>query len=289
LWFTEASGNNIGRITTAGAITEYPIPTTGAYPIGITAGPDGALWFTEESGNNIGRITTAGAITEYPIPPTGAYPIGITAGPDGALWFTELTGNNIGRITTAGAITEYPLPAQSSTFAITAGPDGALWFTAANNSLGRPTTEGAITEYPIPTGAGPSGITVGPDGALWFTEDGEETGNEIGKAVLGFNPAAKNQAQQATPIRLGTSGSNVKDISIGSTTYCCTGTLGSLVQDASGNTYILSNNHVLARSNAAQIGEQIMQRGYTDTVPKCSTTGTIIVAKLSTFVPLIFG
>jgi hypothetical protein len=124
---------------------------------------------------------------------------------------------------------------------------------------------------------------------LWFTEDGEETGNEIGKAVLGFNPAAKNQAQQATPIRLGTSGSNVKDISIGSTTYCCTGTLGSLVQDASGNTYILSNNHVLARSNAAQIGEQIMQRGYTDTVPKCSTTGTIIVAKLSTFVPLIFG
>jgi streptogramin lyase len=27
LWFTEQTGNKIGRITTAGVITEYPIPT----------------------------------------------------------------------------------------------------------------------------------------------------------------------------------------------------------------------------------------------------------------------
>ena len=28
-------------------VVEYPIPTAGSWPIGITAGPDGALWFTE--------------------------------------------------------------------------------------------------------------------------------------------------------------------------------------------------------------------------------------------------
>ena len=68
LWFTENSGNKIGRITTAGVITEYSIPTNSSRPQGITAGPDGALWFTENSGNKIGRMTTSGAITEYPSP-----------------------------------------------------------------------------------------------------------------------------------------------------------------------------------------------------------------------------
>jgi streptogramin lyase len=32
LWFTETSGNKIGRITTAGVITEFAIPTITAVP-----------------------------------------------------------------------------------------------------------------------------------------------------------------------------------------------------------------------------------------------------------------
>jgi virginiamycin B lyase len=62
LWFTEHNGNKIGRITTAGVITEFPIPTAGSTPWGITAGPDGALWFAESNANKIGRITTAGGV-----------------------------------------------------------------------------------------------------------------------------------------------------------------------------------------------------------------------------------
>jgi len=58
----------------------------------------------------------------------------------------------------------------------------------------------------------------------------------------------------------GTSGGNINDIS---TLYCCSGTLGSLVE-AGGKKYILSNNHVLARSNSAAIGEQISQPGLID-------------------------
>lgn len=96
---------------------------------------------------------------------------------------------------------------------------------------------------------------------------------------------AGNTAQQKAPIELGTSGSNVKDINA---SFCCTGTLGSLVKDSSGNQYILSNNHVLARSNAGKTGELIMQRGYVDTVPPCSKNGTINVANLTKFVKLNF-
>src|SRR5437899_1596357 len=47
LWFTEAAGNKIARITTRGAITEYSVPTVSSHPYAITAGLDCALWFTE--------------------------------------------------------------------------------------------------------------------------------------------------------------------------------------------------------------------------------------------------
>ena len=148
LWFTGrfwfSLDHFIGRISTSGAITTYPLPA-GSGAEGITAGPDGALWFTEGvpgsqgSGNKIGRITTGGAITEFPIPTANAGAFFITAGPDGALWFTEGNANQIGRITTAGAIAEYPIPtANSAPNGIATGPDGALWFTEMNgNQVGR--------------------------------------------------------------------------------------------------------------------------------------------------------
>jgi len=51
LWFTKDRG--IGRITTAGVITEYP--TVNTAPTQITAGPDGELWFTELAPYGIGE------------------------------------------------------------------------------------------------------------------------------------------------------------------------------------------------------------------------------------------
>lgn len=56
VWFTETTANKVGRITTTGGITEYPVSTSSSAPLGITAGPDGAVWFTEYSANKIGRI-----------------------------------------------------------------------------------------------------------------------------------------------------------------------------------------------------------------------------------------
>lgn len=171
LWF--AAGFLMGRITTSGALSFYPVPFT---PQGaITSGPDNALWFTgyQASVGSIGRITTAGAVTQYPTPSLGSFPQAIAAGPDGAMWFTESGANNIGRITTAGVITEYPIPTPNSyPIGITAGPDGALWFTeGVGDKIGRITTQGVIAEFSIGGGlASPNWITTGPDGALWFTE-----------------------------------------------------------------------------------------------------------------------
>src|SRR5262245_23754173 len=56
---------------------EFPIPTAGAGPIGITTGPDGNLWFTEYLANKIGRITPSGTITEFPVPTADSRPSSI--------------------------------------------------------------------------------------------------------------------------------------------------------------------------------------------------------------------
>jgi hypothetical protein len=160
LWFTNQTGNSIGRITTSGAVTNY----TGSFPIkgpsGITTGPDDALWFTNQTGNSIGRITTgsSGSILNASI--NG--PTSITAGPDGALWFTNQTGNSIGRITTLG-VTNYTNASIKGPTSITTGPNGALWFTnQTGNSIGTITTSGAVTNYTNASIKGPDGITAGP-------------------------------------------------------------------------------------------------------------------------------
>lgn len=98
LWFAEENGNNIGRITPTGAITEFSVPTSASQPQGIAAGSDGNLWFTESVGNKIGRITLAGVITEF-APQAAGEPIGITAGKGANLWFTEVSANKVGKIT----------------------------------------------------------------------------------------------------------------------------------------------------------------------------------------------
>jgi hypothetical protein len=39
LWFTEHLGDIVGRVTTSGAISEFPVPTPNSFPDGITLGP----------------------------------------------------------------------------------------------------------------------------------------------------------------------------------------------------------------------------------------------------------
>lgn len=105
--------------------------------------------------------------------------------------------------------------------------------------------------------------------------------------VFGGIPAladggADHQAAQAWPIQLGTSGGNINDIS---TLYCCAGTLGALVEDAGGVQYILSNNHVLGRSNLAVVGDPVNQPGMID--QNCQQNG--VVANFSQLIPLQFA
>lgn len=90
---------------------------------------------------------------------------------------------------------------------------------------------------------------------------------------------------QNFPTSLGTSGGNINDRS---KAFCYGGTLGALVEDANKAQYILSNNHVLARTNAAKLGEDIIQPGLIDQSPVCAQDSSDAVADLSRFVPIQF-
>ena len=114
LWYADGVGR-IGKITTAGVVTIFPLPPSqhvGAYPYTIAAGPDGNLWFTDGDDQEIERMTPTGVLTDFPV--TGFRPYDITAGPDGAMWFTIQPAagggpGGIGRITTAGDVRTFPL------------------------------------------------------------------------------------------------------------------------------------------------------------------------------------
>jgi streptogramin lyase len=70
LWFTQFTATQIGRITPAGAVTEFPArarPLNGINS--IARGPDGNIWYLTYSDtgnhNRIGRITPTGAATLF--------------------------------------------------------------------------------------------------------------------------------------------------------------------------------------------------------------------------------
>ncbi|MBI4493735.1 MAG: hypothetical protein HY690_13165 [Chloroflexi bacterium] len=94
---------------------------------------------------------------------------------------------------------------------------------------------------------------------------------------------AQHQLRLTRPIQLGTSGGNINHFD---RAFCYGGTLGSLVQDAGAIQYILSNNHVLARTNKAALGDDIIQPGLIDV--GCKKIATDAVADLSAFVPIKF-
>lgn len=187
LWFTEGFGNRIGRITPAGAMTEFAVPTASSFPAGIAAGVDGNLWFTEADGNKIGRITPAGAFTEFAVHTVGSLPTPIVLGADGALWFAEAQYNNLAWISPFGDLAEYHLTASSNRaggiLAMAAGSDGSIWFTENDaNRVGRITQTGQFTEFNVPTpSAQPAGIVLGPDGNFWFTESQVNGNARIGR------------------------------------------------------------------------------------------------------------
>jgi hypothetical protein len=112
----------------------------------------------------------------------------------------------------------------------------------------------------------------------------QSNASQTGTASVSVGFPSGTKSAQSAPIKLGTSGGNSTDSVTNTTTHtitCCSGTLGSLVKRGT-NFYVLSNNHVLAKSDKGAAGDPITQPGLVDN--NCS--GGFLVANLNTFAPV---
>ncbi|MHC4398638.1 MAG: Ig-like domain-containing protein [Planctomycetota bacterium] len=76
-------------------------------------------------------------------------------------------------------------------------------------------------------------------------------------------------------------------VSTGNENECAAGTIACRVVDAQGNVYALSNNHVYARLNLAELGEAVLQPGLIDT--DCTRLySDQVIGYLADYVPIGF-
>lgn len=167
VWFVDRKVDSIGRLTLAGKLSEFAMPTKGLSPEFLTTSHAGSVWYGSYS--MFGSVGVDGTLTEYPSSTT-FFPYSLTVDAKDNLWFAD--SEAIGRRTPSGVVELFPAPA-SQDYAndlgtIVVGPDGNLWCfqEQEENDLLRMTPEGNYTVFPIPGGIG---LTAGPDGNLWAT------------------------------------------------------------------------------------------------------------------------
>jgi len=97
---------------------------------------------------------------------------------------------------------------------------------------------------------------------LTLTATLQSDSSKTASAMLSVVFPNNNHVSQTPPVKMGTSGGNVTDTN---GNFCCSGTLGALLSRG-GVTYILSNNHVLAKSDngTAKTTDIISQPGLVD-------------------------
>ncbi len=159
VWFVD--GSNVGKITPAGVITEYPVATsTGAAAdlshAQLITGPDGNLWFLTPG--ELDRITPAGIVSGLPTPTGNVTSLGV--GNDGNLWIAfqptngsplaTTPGEAVARMSTSGQTTVLSdrLASGQTATAIAGGPDGSLWINDGAGAISRINLAGVPTVTP---------------------------------------------------------------------------------------------------------------------------------------------
>lgn len=182
LWSTEQGANNVGRITTAGQITEYPIPNnaSGLADTGPTdiVSSGGGLWLLTDIGESTYRMATDGTFAL--VYSNGLYPAASLAPSDtGGVWLMKSFGDGnpqdgqaLVRVDPNGTATDYPATHANHLNSIAQAPDGSVWFNNGGSDLYRMTDGGAQASFPlsVPSPNEVSSIAFAADGTVWFTD-----------------------------------------------------------------------------------------------------------------------
>ena len=258
-----------GSISSTGQYTPPPYLTADNAKVTVTA--------TIASGTGMGTASSA-TITVTPGFLEPLSPENVALGGNGTVTIT-------GYIAEAGGSTGINYAVSNSSTG-SSGGSGSLGSTSCARSSNEFTHCSVTYTAPGTISATAATYVVGTIGT-----SSSKTASQVllNTAGISSNPAT-HQTQLATPIFLGSSGgSNVDyDTQGNQIVDCCGGTLGALIQNTGGTQYILSCNHVLARSDQASVGEMIVQPGLIDNncTPNGDGSGTTPVGVLTTWVPL---
>jgi streptogramin lyase len=200
LWFTEFGTGGIGRITTAGVVSEFAAVLDGGFrvkPVSISRGADDNLWFTYDLPlaadpvvPGVAAMNRFGSVLrhyDFPLPYHNAK--GIASGLDGSLWIAVATPSAILKMTTTGSFTPYPLPDSASVPNVIRdfGTFGHYFTEQGGQALASLTLGGALTEYPIaPAGDyQPVGFALGSTG-FWISESHTDQIGLMNSRTLAF-------------------------------------------------------------------------------------------------------
>ncbi|HLW51356.1 MAG TPA: hypothetical protein VKW06_00810 [Candidatus Angelobacter sp.] len=162
------------------------------------------------------------------------------------------------------AVVPFGGTAQFTATAATGTPPTVNW--SVNGVAGGSSATGTISAGGLYTAPNP--FDSGKSVAITATSQSNSSVTGSGSAVV-----VNNSSRETPPVQLGTSGGNVNDSATsGKTITCCSGTLGSLIQSGTGNFFILSNNHVLDKSDTGTKGDAIGQPGLIDNNCSAGTT-----------------
>jgi hypothetical protein len=237
------ANNGAGTITSSGQYTPPSYLTADHVAVTVTAS------LTTSPSTTASAVLTVTPGFLQPLTPENA-----ALGANGTLTIT-------GYLAEAGGSTRVAY-ALSSTASGSSGGQGALGST--NCARSSTTFTYCSVTYTAPA-------TISATAGTWIVatigSSSSRTASEIllNTAGVSSNPATHETAL-ATPVLLGSSGGNNNDYDASGNQIqdCCGGTLGSLIQSNNGTQYLLSNNHVLARSDQAAVGETIVQPGLID-------------------------
>jgi streptogramin lyase len=196
LWFTRpfaTGGGFVGRITTAGVVTEFTPPNTSPQPRTMAVGPDGNIWYTDDGAfpTNVSAILRTdmnGVITQVAQAgvtagfDAGVFADEITQGPDGNLWTSASSpgGGVILRVTPGGAVTPFTDPGLEDTLSDIVSVCGDLYVAqgiedGVDGSVWQVTTDGDLTEFADGLGpdASPEGLAASDDDDVLVADGGD--------------------------------------------------------------------------------------------------------------------
>lgn len=156
VWFFEQARSQFARISTSGALQEFPATFKVS---AMTKGPDGNIWFlTTQSPPQIGKITPTGTITTYVVPNDGLEPRTLTSAA-GKLWLYAMSVFPNGAL--ASIATDGTGYTETAITGLTRGSVGAAMYLGKDGNfyLGIPSESGFLVHQVTPSGAATDACT----------------------------------------------------------------------------------------------------------------------------------